>query len=437
MAEVLPFRGLRFNLVKAGNPANLVAPPFFGLSHEAAAERAALSPNNVVHLGRGDYFRGPGLSDVGPTIREWRKSGLVRREEDHVLYLYERNYSVGATKHTSRGLLGLLALDDTGDIVRLPHRLDPIGEGGRAEQLVRRARANPGPVMAVYDDPEHKLETLMLDAQLPFPEMALTSDSGVEHRLFCLRGDEALRAIQDHLAQRSVILADGQGLYEGALTHARQLRRADPNRRTGPADYILTYFANSRDPALTSLPYHRTYRGLRGFDFSKLVRAFNKRFTVTPVRSLRDVEGMIGDAVEAGAAGPSLVVIGGGAVGRRAGYVLSMPREQALERLAELPGSDTLKTLPVTVLEHLVLAELLGTSTDDLEAQGRVRYHTDPQEAMQVGRNKDTQLLVMLTPVPLSLLGEVCDLGESLPAHTTTFFPPLLSGLVMHELTDE
>jgi len=432
VAKVRPFRGVRYQLVKAGNPAKLVAPSFPVIDEARHAVLAEASPHNTVHLGRHHLFTSS--EGEAPTLADWLESGVVAREDDPVMYLYERNYAIGGERHSSRGLLAVLRADESGESVACPFVDDVTGTASANEHFARLAKVNPYPVLLLYNDPEEVVGQLIDRARSPLPEMAITHDGKVEHRLFTLRDVESLELIADWFDKSSLIIGDGVGAYEGTMAVSRQ------NRLSGaedgqPSDFVMAFFANTARPGLRPMAYHRIIRGLPEFGFAKVVRALNKAYDLDPVRSLRDVDGMLADAAQKGRRGTGFVLIGGGAVGRRAGYVGCIERDMILELLADQERPDVYKCLDVNVLDRLVFEELLGMSEEEACAAGYVTYYTDPQEAMQAGRAKDAQLLLMLNPLGVDEMRAISEADEQLPDRCVTFAPPLLSGLVMNDLS--
>lgn len=442
MIEIRPFRGIRYDLMRTGNPVSLVAPPYSLLTpdlHEKYTER---SPYNVVHLCPRRLSETD--SDVNrisrqPTARlsDWLKKGLLYRDRHPKFYSYEQTHWGSEGRATCSGVLGLLRLDPKSEQVVFPYHEAQRSSRYGHDQLISASAANICPVLALFDDPSSKLNELIQSEHSPFPDMALTDDFDVEHRLFTIAGREQLAAIAKFFEKSALIIGEGQRTYQSALNYqkARRLTDTNPSDEPQPHDYLMALFCDAGQKGLKIEPYHRVFRGLPHFEFSKLIKALNKLFYLNPVRSLRDVDGMLEDLIDAGRDRPAFIVVGGGAVGRRAGYVVSLDRRKAAEHLKDLSASDARRRLDVTLLDHLVLHTLLGLSAEEAEERGHVQYFTDPLKAVQAGRSKDTQLLILLKPTPMSEIREVCDSDDHLPSHTAAFFPHRLSGLIMNDLT--
>ena len=443
MIEIRPVRGICYDLIKTGNPVSLVAPPYSLLTADLHQQYSERSPYNVVHLcPRRLSEDDSGVNSISrqPTARvtTWLKKGLLHRARHPQFYAYEQTHWGSGGRTTCSGVLGLLRLDSKSKQIVFPyhetHRSSRYGH----DQLINASAANVCPVLALFDDPNAKLNDLIRSDHSPFPDMALTDDFDVEHRLFTIDAREQLQAISEFFADATLIIGEGQRTYQAALNYQRARHLTNTNPPTGPQpyDYLLTLFCNSAQPGLQIKAFHRVFRGLPHFDFSKLVKALNKLFYLNPVRSLRDVDGMLADLRDAGRDRPAFIIIGGGAVGRRTGYVVSLDGRKAAEYLEDVPASEARRRLDVTILDYLVLHSMLGLSVEEAEEHGYVQYFTDPQQAVQAGRNKDSQLLILLKPTPMAEIREVCDSDDHLPSHTAAFFPHRLSGLVMNDLSE-
>lgn len=442
MIEIRPFRGIRYDLIRTGNPVMLVSPPYSLLTEDLHQRYSERSPYNVVHLCPRRLSDDD--SDINrisrqPTARlsTWLQKGLLRRDRHPKFYAYEQTHWGSEGRTTCSGVLGLLRLDANTEQVVFPyheaHRMSRYGH----DQLINASAANICPVLALFDDQRSKLNDMIRSDHSPFPDMALTDDFDVEHRLFSIEGHDQAAAISDFFKDNTLIIGEGQRTYKAALNYRRARNLSDTNPPTDPQpyDYLLTLFCNSAQPGLQIKAYHRVFRGLPTFEFAKLVKALNKLFYLNPVRSLRDVDGMLNDLRDAGRDRPAFIIIGGGAVGRRAGYVASLDGRKAAEHLKDVSASEARRRLDVTILDYLVLHSMLGLSVEEAEERGYVRYFTDPLDAVQAGRSKESQLLILMKPTPMSEIREVCDSDDHLPSHTAAFFPHRLSGLIMNDLT--
>ena len=100
MAEIKPFRAVRYDESKAGPLASLVAPPYDVIGSEERLEYLERSPYNVVHLTLPETEE-----QAARDFADWREEGALV-DDDEGLWALEQDYvgpdGVGRTR---RGLI--------------------------------------------------------------------------------------------------------------------------------------------------------------------------------------------------------------------------------------------------------------------------------------------------------------------------------------------
>ena len=117
MADVRPFRALRFDTAVAGPLDRLVAPPYDVISPEQREELRARSPHNVVHLTLPDSE-----DEAAAALAAWRRDGALVRDAEPAFWALEQDY-VGpdGVARTRRGLVAALRVEPYERGVVLPH----------------------------------------------------------------------------------------------------------------------------------------------------------------------------------------------------------------------------------------------------------------------------------------------------------------------------
>ncbi|MBI2562765.1 MAG: DUF1015 family protein, partial [candidate division NC10 bacterium] len=100
MAEIVPFRALRYNPQFVPDLKLVVAPPYDVISPEAQERYHARHPHNVVRLilakeggegtpGEDRYER------AARTFAAWRAEGILTRDPEPGIYVAEQEFSLG------------------------------------------------------------------------------------------------------------------------------------------------------------------------------------------------------------------------------------------------------------------------------------------------------------------------------------------------------
>ena len=198
MAELRPFRALRYNAGIAGDVAAALAPPYDIID---AAEQAALyqrSPHNVIRLELAEERPGDGpeknrYTRAAATLSAWRRSKAVIEDEEPGFYLYAQEFEHGGRRLRRTALFGRLRLEpwETGSV--RPHEETMVKPKEDRLQLLRHLRTNVSPVFALYrEDAGRVARLLRTDATVL---VDATTPDGQRHSLSVLRETAAIETI--------------------------------------------------------------------------------------------------------------------------------------------------------------------------------------------------------------------------------------------------
>ncbi|HUP55795.1 MAG TPA: DUF1015 domain-containing protein, partial [Methylomirabilota bacterium] len=267
MPEIRPFRALRYDRSVVGDPALVVAPPYDVIDPEQRARLVARSPANIVNLDLPADELGDEPDDryrrAARTLAAWRSDGTLRKDPHPSLYVYEQTYVVPGTEteRTQRGFFARLRLETFGpDSGVLPHERTLAGPREDRYKLLRATGVNTSPVVVLFEDRSGATGQRLAFAAAGPPELDLTDDDGVRHRLWSVAADgdgasaDVASAVVSAASARPVTIADGHHRYETALQY-RDERRMTRSCEEGPAfDYLLTLFLEATGEPLTVLP---------------------------------------------------------------------------------------------------------------------------------------------------------------------------------------
>lgn len=233
MADVRPFRAVRYAEEKAGSLERLVAPPYDVLDEEGRREHLDRSPYNVVHLTL------PESPDAAArSWREWQDEGVLVQEEEESAWLLEQDY-VGpdGVARTRRAILASLRAESYERKVVLPHERTHRGPKEERLRLLRAVRAQLEPILLLYDGPPPATQ-----GEGP-PE--LEADGTRAWRLPPVD-------LERHFADLQLLIADGHHRYETAVAFAAE------DEAPGSA-YLLVALVSLTDPGLMIFPTHRVF----------------------------------------------------------------------------------------------------------------------------------------------------------------------------------
>ena len=433
MAEILPFRGIRYDERKAGTLGVVTAPPYDVISPEEREELYRKSDYNVIRLILGKEFPGDDeknnkYSRAAAFFQKWLREEIIREDEESCIYIYEQEYSHEGRKKTRRGFLTLLKLEDFDRGVILPHEETLSRPREDRLNILRACRANLSPIFTLYSDPARTVDKLLEEERETL--MEVEDAKGEKHRLWAITSGEKIEKLRQFLSDKEIYLADGHHRYETALNFRNELRRRFP-RDTGSEayNYLMAYLTNMDSEGLAILPAHRVVSGLGNLNMEELKGRLSRLFEVTPFgEGENQLQRLLSSLGERNDEEHLFGMYGAGKL-----YLLRLRNETVLQRLIEGDKSWSWKRLDITILHQVILNGSLarGKRLDE----EKINYLTDAEEAFRLVKEGRYQLAFFVNPPKVSQIRDIARRGEKMPGKATYFYPKLLSGLVMRKIS--
>src|SRR4030042_6148424 len=155
MADVQPFRGLRYNIERIGNLSSVVSPPYDVISPQEQQLYLGQSPYNVIRLELGEEKTSDSPENnkyirAANTLKKWLEEGILFRDEWPAFYIFEHRFTYqGAARHRW-GLTTRVRLEDwsTGRIH--PHENTLEDRIWDRPALLRSCPPIPRPIRAMF-----------------------------------------------------------------------------------------------------------------------------------------------------------------------------------------------------------------------------------------------------------------------------------------------
>jgi uncharacterized protein (DUF1015 family) len=424
MAEIFPFPALRYNLNKV-NAEDVLTQPYDKITPAMQEKYYARSPYNLVRVILGKSEPGDGdktnlYSRAKQNLNAWRDAGVLSPEAESSIYLCAQEFAVpGSTAKKRRsGLIVAGQLHDYNDKVVFRHEQTLAQPKSDRLNLLRATATHAGQIFMLYSDQEKKVERLLANPGTPV--LDVVDDYGVRNQLWRISDSKTIAAIQQTLADKKLIIADGHHRYETALAY-RDERRAAAGKADALASYerVMMTLVNTADEGLVILPTHRVVHGLKNLSVSEFLKAASPDFEVEQFADAND------PAARSGAA--SLRVIS-----KEGNYVLRARLESVNRKLAHL--SPAQRELDVIVLHKMLLEGALGMSEESIRNQEHIHYVREADEAIARVRKGEAQMAFLMEPVRIEQMEAVAFAGEVMPQKSTDFYPKLLSGMTFYSV---
>lgn len=442
MAEVRPFRGLRYDSGIIGDVSSAICPPYDVISPEDQVSYYRASPYNVIRLELAEEPPAGSASEnkyirAARDLRSWIDSGALVREETPAFYVLQHRFFHEGTTRRRWGLALRMRLEKQGDGA-LPHETVIEERISDRLELLRHCRANSSPIMGMVRHEGGGLTDLLNGLTLGSPDIMAVDREGVGHIMWVVKDEAAIEDIRSWLRDKRVYIADGHHRYETAVAYQRE-RQAMCGVQTGQEAYnfALVTVIGAEDPGLLALPTHRLVR-LVGVDKGSLRQSLERLFQLSflePAAGARS-ESMTAWLAALKDKGTDGVAIGLYGFDGGRFCVLTPKDKSAIAGLMPPEKSPEWKSLDVSILHWIILRQLVGIDTPQKEGE-RLEYTRDGVEAMEKVDSGRYQLAFLMNPIPISSVLAVADAGDRMPPKSTYFYPKLPTGLVMNPLWDD
>jgi len=429
MPELRPLRGIRY-ATRAGELADLLAPPYDIVDDEQFTALCGRSPCNVVRLtlDRG-YSRDRNPSDdwygqTGELCRKWRAEGILAPDPEPCFYLYTQSFEHAGSRLRRKLLFGALRLAEYGKGHVHPHENTTPGPKAGRLRLIQATHANLSPILAFFPDAEGRINARMDALEADPPRASFTDAEGIGHELRLVADTATQDVLAAALAPLPLYIADGHHRYETALNYRAQIRAENETTDDLPCDFVLAACMSGADPGLVIRPTHRlvAWDDAQGFD--DLLAAAERWFTIERLPAAPLPQALA--ALAARQRGVAFLLYGGPAHG----YAFVRLIDGDALWGAELPSGSPVRRLASGVFRQAFLHKILGRMNPT------VLYHADPARVVHGVDNAHGRLACLLPSVRPAQLMAIVDAGERMPPKSTYFWPKPLTGMVLRSLDE-
>ncbi len=424
MANIFPFRAVRYT-AKAGNPADLLTQPYDKIPDELREEYYGASAYNFVRLIKAkpeaaDNDSSNVYTRAASSLSRWLEEGIVAEDDTESFYPYFQEFSHPDSSETfiRKGFIGLTELAEYSEGVVHGHELTHKGPKLDRLELTRHTRTHFGQLFMLYDDPRRQIDELLDEATNGEPLVEIT-EGEVIHRMWRISDPETVARVQQLMADKKLMVADGHHRYETALAYRRE------NPDLPGADRAMMTYVNMSSEGVVVLATHRVLAGLAGFDAAAVRSRAAEDFDISRLDSVSELEAALSESP------PDQSSIGVVFEGDPAAYILTAKRE-ALDRL----GNDLTATelsLDVVILHKALLARALDVSEQDVLELKNISYVRGFQAAVAQVTSGAAQVAFLLRPVSVQKVAEISFSGGVMPQKSTDFYPKLLAGLTSYK----
>ena len=429
MADILPFRALRYNPDRV-SAAQVVTQPYDKITPAMQQGYYQASPYNLVRiiLGLRDaaddtaenvYTRATRYS------REWREQGILRLDRDPSIYVCSQTF-IAPTGHKfeRRGFIALGRVEDYAAKVVFRHEQTLAKPKADRLDLLRATRVHYEQLFLLYEDAGEIDSLLAVDGAATID---VKDEYGVEHRVWQVSDAGLIKAVREKMRDKKLVIADGHHRYETALNFRNECRGAGKGDPHAPYEYVMMTFVNMNNPGLLVLPTHRVVHSLEAFSVEEFATASRTLFEMEEVDAGVNAERATNLLRDRGREDTALL-----AVSKNRAFLLRGMKPAAGQFLGGLSAGQ--RALDVVQLHKVLLEGVLQLSEESIRNQQNLSYLRDASEALDQVRKGGANVTFLMNPCRVQQVRDIAFAGEVMPQKSTDFYPKLLSGLTAYAL---
>ena len=426
MVDISPFRGLVYNIDKAGELSNLISPPYDVVSDQLREKLTDSADHNIVNLilpggdTRNKYDNARNL------LNNWIDNEILIFDEDKSYYMIEINFSEGGKAKNITGFIGLAKIEPYSKNIILRHEKTLLKPKKDRYELLKNSRTNFGLIYTIYRDRNKLIPRLLQSYKSIKPFIDLVPDYArdISLKLWRITDKKDTDAITTSMADKKILIADGHHRYERSLIYRDE--SGISNTATGsieersPEEYVLTMFMESSQEDIKIYPTYRSIKFNDFNDFGIFLQKSSKCFDINNI-NIKTADGIIGFLGRLGEASVN-------------GFIFYTKKDGFYSFIAKAKGpkirdcvfSD--KKLDVYILHGVIIDQL-----EDLYGKSETVYNHDFDFIIDNINNNHGDIGVFLNPPTIDEMEKICNSGKLMPQKSTFFWPKPSTGLVMYK----
>jgi len=434
MAQIRPFRGVYYNQSLVGDLSDVICPPYDIITPQLEEELYKRSQYNFVRIEHNRNL--PQDSDVdnrytrsAAKFNQWLEQKVLITAETPAIYIHDHCFNIQGKKYKSRGLTVRVRIEEWHKNIIRPHEGTLTEAKSDRIKLLEALKANTSPIMALYEDREERISSILEMQGIKSLLINLKGDNGERHDIWQITEPTAVREICSAFADKALYIADGHHRYESSLVYKRQmLAGSSAAKKEAGFNFVMMTLLDFNDPGLVILPPHRLLRGLPESKLAGLEEKLKSFFSIENIPlAITDLWQKI-DEFLADKSRIRLVLFG---LDKQHLSVLTLQDVAGAGRMIPYFHSEIYKKLDVSIVDHVILEELLGLSSEE---EVKISYDYDRQEAVRGVLGQEYQLAFIVNPVGAKTIKAIADAGDRMPRKSTYFYPKLPSGLIINRL---
>ena len=420
MVDVRPFKAVQYSQ-KAGNLENLITQPYDKIDAETQKEYYKESPYNycrlILPMEKNKY------QAAQQRVEQWLREGILVKDKEPAVFVSRQQFSLNGEKCERTGLIIAMRLYDYAGNMVFPH--EGTYETPKLDRLnmLRAVQKDLEPVFVIYSDPERKTLTLLQQVAKTKPIIQVADSLQVKHTVWRVTDPKKIRQLQTELSGKTVVITDGHHRYESALAYRDEMRGKGDWTADSAFNFHMCYMVPIQDEGLTVLPTHRL---LKEFKLTnQALQDLKRLFDVSEINPTAEaLENFLKTHVNE----HTFCVYDG-----LKAYGLTLKHDKSVYDFVSAHVSKETKIFDVVILRDIVFKQILKTGK--LNMDENILYERWTKAAVDKVNSGEASIAFLVNPISAKTVAEIAQQHELLPEKSTDFYPKMVSGLMMMDVS--
>ncbi|MGD0203394.1 MAG: DUF1015 domain-containing protein [Candidatus Bathyarchaeia archaeon] len=420
MVDIRPFKAIRYTQ-KAGTPENLITQPYDKIDSEQQKEYYQKSPYNycrlILPMEENKYQM------AQQRIEQWLKEDILARENEPAVFVSRQEFTLDSKKYERTGLIAALRLYEYSENMVFPHERTYKAPKADRLNMLRTVQKDLEPVFLIYSDPERKTITFLQEVAKTKPIIQVTDSLQVKHTVWRVTDPQKIKQLQADLNGKTMVITDGHHRYESALAYRDEMRSKGNWTANSAFNFHMSYMVPVQEEGLVVLPTHRL---LKEFKLTnEVLQEFKRFFDISEIEATVEA---LEDFLKSHVNEHAFCVYNG-----LKAYGLSLKHDKDVYDFVKAKVSKETKIFDVVILRDIVFKHILKTG--ELNMDENIIYTRWTKAAVDKVNCGEASIAFLVNPISARTVAEIAQQHELLPEKSTDFYPKMVSGLMMMDIS--
>lgn len=420
MVEIRPFKAVRYT-EKAGSYENLITQPYDKIDSEMQRKYHEKSLYNYCRLTL--PMEENRYETAKHRIREWMNEGILKKDKDPAIFVYKQVFELFGKTYTRTGFIAALRLHPYAENKVLPHEITHKGPKIDRLNMLQATQKNLETGFLLYPDPEKITINLFARVTKTDPLIDVKDSLNVRNLIWKLTDPEKIKLVQEAVRDKQFVIADGHHRYETAIAYRDERRKQEGWTEDSAFNFRMSYMVPIQDEGLIVLPTHRLLKKIELTDDT--LQKFKKFFIVSKIDSNAEA---LRSFLESQKTKHAFCIYDG-----KRSYGLLLESEKTVSQFMDAAWSDEYRSLDVTILKDVILRGIMKTG--ELKIDEEILYVRWIKNALEKVDKGEAKLAFLVNPTTPEMVLKIAQNNERMPEKTTDFYPKMVSGFTMMDLS--